>query len=213
MPTHSVRDDQQSTAGGTAGFFLRSRQRSEILVLRADFSYIGPHDRLNDKPAGSQSGCSRAFRHLRKGLWVYRAETVVDYSGYSRATLIGAASRTLIRMHADGRWAQGQWALVCLLCFAAIAQAQPTSEALRHAQQLAWKKEFAAAEKAYRAVLRQFPDSRDAKFGLAQVLLWEGRYRDARRLFGDVLRRNSNDAAVAIPSAASASFEFRRRTS
>jgi len=115
-------------------------------------------------------------------------------------------------MHADGRWAQGQWALVCLFFVAAIAQAQPTSEALRHAQQLAWKKEFAAAEKAYRAVLRQFPDSRDAKFGLAQVLLWEGRYRDARRLFGDVLGRNSNDLEAAEGMATAAYWQGDFRT-
>ena len=46
-------------------------------------------------------------------------------------------------MHADGRWAQGRWALVCLLSFSSIAGAQPISEALRHAQELAWKKQFA----------------------------------------------------------------------
>jgi hypothetical protein len=115
-------------------------------------------------------------------------------------------------MHVDGRLAQGQWALICLLCFSAIAEAQTAGEALRHAQQLAWKKEFAAAEKAYRQMLRQFPASRDARFGLAQTMLWEGRYRDARRLFDEVLSRNRNDVEAAEGMATAAYWQGDFRT-
>ena len=115
-------------------------------------------------------------------------------------------------MHADGRLVQRRWALVCLLCFSSIAGAQPTSEALRQAQQLAWKKEFAAAEKAYREVLRDFPGSRDATYGLAQVMLWEGRYPEARRLFGEVLHRKANDVEAAEGMATAAYWRGDFRT-
>jgi len=57
------------------------------------------------------------------------------------------------------------------------------AQILEQARQLAWQKQFAAAEKLYRQVLRTDPASRDAKLGLGQVLLWEGRYREARQLF------------------------------
>src|SRR5260370_38546376 len=89
-------------------------------------------------------------------------------------------------MHADGRLVQRRWALVCLLCFSSIAGAQPTSEALRQAQQLAWKKELAAAEKAYGEVQRDFPGSRDATDELAEVVLGEGWYPGDGRLFAHV---------------------------
>jgi len=137
---------------------------------------------------------------------------VDDYNGYSTATRIDAASRTLIRMHADGRWAQSRWALVCLLSFSSIAGAQPISEALRHAQELAWKKQFAAAEAAYRDFLRRHPDSRDATFGLAQVMLWEGRYPQARRLFGELLRRKASDVEAAEGMATAAYWQGDFRT-
>ena len=70
---------------------------------------------------------------------------------------------------------------------------------LEQARQLAWQKQFAAAEKLYRQVLRSDPASRDAKFGLAQVLLWEGKYREARRLFQTL---HGADAAEGAATAA-----------
>lgn len=54
---------------------------------------------------------------------------------------------------------------------------------LQRAQKLAWDKQFSAAERVYRDVLERSPQSREAALGLARVLLWEGRYRDARRRF------------------------------
>ena len=57
------------------------------------------------------------------------------------------------------------------------------AQLIEEAQRLASQKHFATAEKLYRQALRTDPQSREAKFGLAQVLLWEGHYVEARRLF------------------------------
>jgi len=74
------------------------------------------------------------------------------------------------------------------------------AQILEQAQRLAWQKDFAAAEKLYRQVLQSNPASREAKFGLAQVLLWEGRYREARHLF------QSLKGADAVEGAATAAY-------
>jgi len=70
---------------------------------------------------------------------------------------------------------------------------------IEQARQLAWQKQFAAAEKLYRQALQNDPASREATFGLAQVLLWEGKYREARNLF-QTLR--GEDAAEGAATAA-----------
>jgi tetratricopeptide (TPR) repeat protein len=101
------------------------------------------------------------------------AETVVDYNGYSR-TLSGMGLA---------------WCAVLL--FAQIVE---------QARQLAWQKQFAAAEKLYRQALMADPESRDARFGLAQVLLWEGRFSEARRLFKTL------DGGDAVEGAATAAY-------
>jgi len=77
---------------------------------------------------------------------------------------------------------------------------------LQQAQQLAWQKQFAAAEKLYRQLLRTDPQSREARFGLAQVLLWEGRDREARELF---LTLDGADAAEGAATAAYWQGDFR----
>lgn len=86
-------------------------------------------------------------------------------------------------------------ALICVFCFCAPA------DLIQEARQLAWQKQFAAAEKLYREALLQSPRSRDAVIGLAQVLLWEGRYREARRLF-----RTLPDDINAAEGAATAAY-------
>ncbi|HLJ73818.1 MAG TPA: tetratricopeptide repeat protein [Thermoanaerobaculia bacterium] len=77
---------------------------------------------------------------------------------------------------------------------------------IEQAQQLAWQKHFAAAEKLYRRALQTDPDSHDARFGLAQVLLWEGRYREARQIF---LSLRGPDAAEGAATAAYWQGDFR----
>ncbi|HSP35600.1 MAG TPA: tetratricopeptide repeat protein [Thermoanaerobaculia bacterium] len=72
--------------------------------------------------------------------------------------------------------------VMAFLAFAIRAPADDGSD-LARAQQLAWDKHFAEAETIYRDVLARSPQSHEAAHGLAQVLLWEGSYRDARRRF------------------------------
>ncbi|HJT18261.1 MAG TPA: tetratricopeptide repeat protein [Thermoanaerobaculia bacterium] len=77
---------------------------------------------------------------------------------------------------------------------------------MEQAQRLAWQKQFAAAEKLYRQALHSDPNSRDARFGLAQVLLWEGRYREARQMFLSIA---GADAAEGAATAAYWQGDFR----
>jgi tetratricopeptide (TPR) repeat protein len=77
---------------------------------------------------------------------------------------------------------------------------------LEQAQQLAWQKQFAAAEKLYRQALQSDPASRAARFGLAQVLLWEGDYREARTMFRSIA---GADAAEGAATAAYWQGDFR----
>ena len=76
-----------------------------------------------------------------------------------------------------------QVVMVVVLLGAASSVFAEDREALDRAQKLAWSKHFAEAERIYRDVLQSTPDSREASLGLARVLLWEGRYRDARERF------------------------------
>ena len=77
---------------------------------------------------------------------------------------------------------------------------------IEQARQLAWQKHFAEAEQIYRQALQNDPASREAKFGLAQVLLWEGRYGEARRSFQ---RLHGADAAEGAATAAYWQGDFR----
>jgi hypothetical protein len=74
----------------------------------------------------------------------------------------------------------------CVLLLTVVtARAETIDEQLRTAQQLAWQKRFAEAERMYHDVLARAPKSRAAALGLGQVLLWEQRYAAA----ADVYRR------------------------
>jgi Tetratricopeptide repeat len=57
---------------------------------------------------------------------------------------------------------------------------------LRRAEQLAWDKQFAASEALYREILASEPRSREARLGLARVVMWQGRYAEAIRLFREL---------------------------
>ena len=54
---------------------------------------------------------------------------------------------------------------------------------LQRAQELAWAKQFAESEALYRQILAAQPQSSEARLGLARVVLWQGRYREAIALF------------------------------
>ena len=54
---------------------------------------------------------------------------------------------------------------------------------LSRAQELAWAKRFAESEALYRRVLAAQPRSAEAQLGLARVVMWQGRYDEAIRLF------------------------------
>lgn len=69
-----------------------------------------------------------------------------------------------------------------LIAFAFAAAADD----LQRANELAWGKEFAAAEALYRQVLAKQPESSAAKLGLARVVMWQGRYAEAIRLFSQL---------------------------
>lgn len=76
---------------------------------------------------------------------------------------------------------------LALLVVAAGAHAATIDEELRRAQQLAWQKQFAEAERIYREVLVRAPKSRAAALGLGQVLAWQQRYAEAARVYRALL--------------------------
>src|ERR1041385_8267107 len=83
--------------------------------------------------------------------------------------------------------------IVFAVLIALGTEAATIDDQLRTAQQMAWQKRFAEAERMYREVLARAPQSRAAALGLAQVLLWEQRYAEAaavyRRLLPDAEAR------------------------
>jgi hypothetical protein len=83
---------------------------------------------------------------------------------------------------------------------------------LHRAEQLAWGREFAAAETLYREALRRSPDSREALLGLARVILWEGHHREARRLFKQLATRSPMDVEAAEGAATAAYWQGDYRT-
>ncbi|HSP13759.1 MAG TPA: tetratricopeptide repeat protein [Thermoanaerobaculia bacterium] len=74
--------------------------------------------------------------------------------------------------------------LATLLAIAVNVAADETAAVLDQARKLAWSKHFDEASQLYLEVLRMQPKSGDATLGLAQVRLWQGRYGEARQLFG-----------------------------
>jgi tetratricopeptide (TPR) repeat protein len=69
-----------------------------------------------------------------------------------------------------------------LLALFLILFTTPAIADLRTAERLAWDKRFAEAEAMYRQML----PSPEAKLGLARVVMWQGRYREAIALFDEL---------------------------
>jgi len=57
---------------------------------------------------------------------------------------------------------------------------------LRTAERLAWGKRFAESEAMYREILAGDPRSHAAKLGLARVVMWQGRHREAIAMFAEL---------------------------
>lgn len=96
--------------------------------------------------------------------------------------------------------------IVALALLAADVKAAQAPEALlARGESLAAAKKFDEAARIYLDILRDRPTSRAARLGLARVRLWQGRYREARDLFEQLLVRNRGDADAA-EGAATASY-------
>ena len=90
------------------------------------------------------------------------------------------------------------------------AAGRDTAALLSRAQSLAWAKQFDEAAGLYLDVLREIPTSRDARLGLARVRLWQGRYREARRMFLQLTKtRVDTDAEEGAATAAYWSGDYR----
>jgi hypothetical protein len=89
---------------------------------------------------------------------------------------------------------RGVVVVVLVLAFAAGA------EELQRANELAWARRFAEAEVAYRKILAAQLRSAEAALGLARVVMWQGRYREAITLFAKL------DGIEAIEGLATAQY-------
>ncbi len=68
-----------------------------------------------------------------------------------------------------------------------------TAHVLDRVTELAQRNDLAGAERVALEAVRRAPNSRDAQLALARVYLWEGRYREAERLFAALVARNPKD--------------------
>ncbi|HEY2093932.1 MAG TPA: tetratricopeptide repeat protein [Thermoanaerobaculia bacterium] len=68
-----------------------------------------------------------------------------------------------------------------------------TAQVLDRVTELAQKNDLVGAERVALEAVRQAPESRDAQLALARVYLWEGRYREAERLFAALVARDPKD--------------------
>jgi tetratricopeptide (TPR) repeat protein len=102
-----------------------------------------------------------------------------------------------------------------LLLFVAIAacsiHAQTCEQRIARTLSLAAEKNWAEAESAARASIDSCPESSDARRTLGQVLLWTGRYDEARKTFAALLGRNGDDveSRVGLAQAAYWSGDYR----
>lgn len=93
------------------------------------------------------------------------------------------------------------------ICVSTLLRAAPAAD-LARAQQLAWAKDFAAAEQLYRRILERDPDSREAQLGLARVVLWQARYAEAIERFSRIVPQDA-DTTEGIAQAAYWSGDLR----
>jgi hypothetical protein len=68
-----------------------------------------------------------------------------------------------------------------------------TAQVLDRVTELAQKNDLAGAERVALQAVQRAPRSRDAQLALARVYLWEGRYREAEKLFAALVARNPKD--------------------
>jgi len=68
-----------------------------------------------------------------------------------------------------------------------------TAHVLDRVTELAQKNDLAGAERVALDAVRHAPTSRDAQLALARVYLWEGRYREAEKVFAALVARNPKD--------------------
>jgi tetratricopeptide (TPR) repeat protein len=68
-----------------------------------------------------------------------------------------------------------------------------TAQVLDRVTELAQKNDLAGAERVALEAVRRAPQSRDAQLALAHVYQWEGRYREAEKLFAALGARNPAD--------------------
>lgn len=83
-----------------------------------------------------------------------------------------------------------------------------TAADVPRADQLAYAKRFAEAEALYREIVAVAPESRPARLGLARVVMWQGRYREAIALF-DAMQPAGVDSIEGRATAAYWSGDFR----
>jgi tetratricopeptide repeat protein len=100
-----------------------------------------------------------------------------------------------------------RWVLLVALLLIGTSVAADEQAELARAQSLAWSKQFGEAARLYASILRRHPGSRDATVGLAQVRLWQGHYRQARKLFLEFPR--DAEAAEGAATAAYWSGDYR----
>jgi hypothetical protein len=91
---------------------------------------------------------------------------------------------------------------------AAIWVLAATVADLPRADQLAYAKRFAEAEVLYRGIVAAAPRSRDARLGLARVVMWQGRYDESIALF-DAIEPQDAETIEGRATAAYWSGDFR----
>ena len=85
-----------------------------------------------------------------------------------------------------------------LFITASIAAADSLQALLDRASRLAQQKQFGRAEMVSRDAVARFPRSREAQRMLANVLLWQGEYPEARELFARLAEANARDAEARV---------------
>lgn len=85
-------------------------------------------------------------------------------------------------------------ALLLIVTMPGAIDAQTCRQMIARTQSLAAAKNWTAAESSARASIARCPDSNDARRTLGQVLLWTGRYDQAREVFVTLLAKNARDA-------------------
>ena len=90
--------------------------------------------------------------------------------------------------------------------------AQTCRQLIAGTQSLAAEKNWVAAETSARMSVYRCPESRDARRTLGQVLLWTGRYGEARKVFAALLDRHEDDveSRMGLAQAAYWSGDYRQ---